>query len=83
MKARAVAYARTKNLSCTYVLMPYYAEKIMKLLASVTEVDENMGEEQLVMFVPGQELKFMTMSVEELLLSKISLFHMKSMQTAK
>mmetsp|Transcript_4585 Transcript_4585/g.6785 ORF Transcript_4585/g.6785 Transcript_4585/m.6785 type:complete len:724 (+) Transcript_4585:92-2263(+) len=65
-KARAAAYARTKNLSCTYVLMPYYAEKIMELLAAVTEVDENTGEEQLVMFVPDQELKLMTMSVEEL-----------------
>ena len=65
-KARAAAYARTKDLSCTYVLMPYYAEKILELLAPETEVDENTGEEQLVMSVPDQELKLMTMSVEEL-----------------
>jgi hypothetical protein len=65
-KARAAAYARTKNLSCTYVLMPYYAEKIMELLTAVTEVNESTGEEHLVMFVPDEELKLMTMTVEEL-----------------
>jgi hypothetical protein len=61
-KARAATYARTKNLSCTFVLMPYYAEKIMELLKP--EEDEEDGE--LVVHVPDQALMLMTMSVEEL-----------------
>lgn len=65
-KAKAAAYARTKNLSCTYVLMPYYAEKIIELLATETHINEDTGEEELVMLVPDEELKLMTMSVEEL-----------------
>jgi hypothetical protein len=44
--------------------MPFYAEKIIELLA--TEINEDTGEEELVMLVPDEELKFMTMSVEEL-----------------
>ena len=46
--------------------MPYYAEKIIELLATETHVNEDTGEEELVMLVPDEELKLMTMSVEEL-----------------
>jgi hypothetical protein len=65
-KAKAAAYARMKYLSCTYVLMPYYTEKIIELLAAETHINEDTGEEELVMLVPDEELKLMTMSVEEL-----------------
>ena len=41
-KARAAAYARTKKISVTYVLMPVYAETIFNIMAGegTKEVDE-------------------------------------------
>ena len=42
-KARAAAYARTKKISVTYVLMPVYAETIINIMAGgegTKEVDE-------------------------------------------
>lgn len=65
-KARAAAYARTKNISCTFVLMPYYVEKMMELLAPKVELDEETGEESLVLEVPDTELRMMTISAEEM-----------------
>lgn len=60
-KAKAAAYARTQNLSCTFVLMPYYLEHFLMLLKA--EADE---ESTPVLEVPDQTLKLMIMSVEEL-----------------
>ena len=68
-KARAAAYARTKKISVTYVLMPVYSENFFKLLAPEDEVDEATGETKRVMNVPeGEEgeTPVMCMSVEEL-----------------
>lgn len=65
-KARAAAYARTKNLSVTYVLMPCYSEMFFDLLKVERRVDEDGGE-RLVITVPMKDdTKLMCMSVEDL-----------------
>jgi len=66
-KARAAAYARTKKLSCTYVLMPVYSENFFELLAPEEQLDEKTGRKSLVISVPKNEnLGIMCMSVDEL-----------------
>lgn len=62
-KARSAAYARTKRLSVTYVLMPCYSEKFFDLIERRT-VD---GKEKLVLTVPLKtDEKVMCMSVDDL-----------------
>eukprot|EP00957_Ditylum_brightwellii_P034624 2625450-Ditylum_brightwellii.AAC.1 len=51
-KARAAAYARTKKLSCTYVLMPVYSESFFELMAPEVRVDEETGEKTHVIHIP-------------------------------
>jgi hypothetical protein len=62
-KARAAAYARTKRLSVTYVLMPCYSEVFFEMIER-RNVD---GTEKLVMTVPlKNDTKVMCMSVDYL-----------------
>ncbi len=64
-KARAAAYARSKNLSVTFVLMPCYSEVFFNMMN--IRKDEITGKDTLVMQVPGgYDAKIMVMSVEEL-----------------
>jgi len=67
-KARAAAYAHTKRLSVTYVLMPVYSEEFFKLLDPTTAVDEKTGETTHVLSVPSdhEDAQVMCMSVDEL-----------------
>ena len=62
-KARAAAYAKTKNLSVTFVLMPCYSEMFFDMLDK--RADGN-GKEKVVLQIPTKDAKFMCMSVEEL-----------------
>jgi hypothetical protein len=64
-KARAAAYARNKNLSVTFVLMPCYSEVFFDMMH--IRKDE-AGKEKLVMQIPGgrEDAKIMVMSIEEL-----------------
>jgi len=63
-KARAAAYARTKKLSVTFVLMPCYAETFFDMIERRTGED---GKEKLVLTVPlKNDKKVMCMSVEDL-----------------
>ena len=65
-KAKAAAYARTKNLSVTYVLMPCYSEMFFDLLKVERRMDED-GSERFVITVPMQDdTKLFCMSVEDL-----------------
>jgi len=65
-KARAASYARTKKLSCTFVLMPVYAESFFELMAPEEKFDKN-GHRSLVISVPKDEnASLMCMSVDEL-----------------
>jgi nucleoside-diphosphate-sugar epimerase len=65
-KAKAAAYARTKNLSVTYVLMPCYSEMFFDLLKVERRMDEDGGE-RFVITVPMQDdTKLFCMSVEDL-----------------
>ena len=67
IRARAAAYARTKKLSCTFVLMPCYSEMFYKLLMPQLVVDEGTGEERAIMTVPTKDdTKVMCMSVDDL-----------------
>jgi len=43
-KARAAAYARTKRISCTYVLMPVYNKRFFEMLAPEVEEKEEGGD---------------------------------------
>lgn len=70
-KAKAASYARTKKLSCTYVLMPVYSERFFELLAPEAEINEETGETDLVMHLPKAEEgeedpKVMCMSIDDL-----------------
>lgn len=64
-RARAAAYARSKSLSVTFVLMPCYSEVFFDMME--VRKDDN-GKEKVVMQVPGgrEDAKVMVMSVEEL-----------------
>ena len=65
-KARAAAYARTKNLSVTYVLMPCYSEMFLELLKVDRRLDED-GAEKFVITVPMQDdTKLFCFNVEDL-----------------
>ena len=70
-KAKAASYARTKRLSCTYVLMPVYSERFFELLAPEVELNEETGENELVMHLPKpkegeEEPQVMCMSIDDL-----------------
>jgi hypothetical protein len=64
-KARAAAYARSKSLSVTFVLMPCYSELFFDMIEK--QVDK-AGNTKLVLQVPlkDKDAKVMCMSVEEL-----------------
>ena len=63
-KAKAAAYARTKKLSVTFVLMPCYSETFFDMIER--RVDED-GQEKLVLTVPlKNDKKVMCMSVDDL-----------------
>jgi hypothetical protein len=65
-KARAAAYARTKNLSVTYVLMPCYSEMFFDLLKVERRMDEEGGERFVITVPMKDDTKLMCMSVEDL-----------------
>lgn len=81
-KAKAAAYARTKKLSVTYVILPCYSELFLDMIkkypapsASPTGVDDNASgsssepakHEKLVLTVPvDKDSKVMCMSVDDL-----------------
>lgn len=63
-KARAAAYARTKRLSVTYVLMPCYSELFFDMIER-RAVDN--GEDKFVLTVPlKNDKRVMCMSVDDL-----------------
>lgn len=63
-KSRAAAYARTKRLSVTYVLMPCYSENFFDMIERRPTED---GVEKFVMKVPlKDDKKVMCMSVDDL-----------------
>ncbi|KAL3903650.1 MAG: hypothetical protein SGILL_010367, partial [Bacillariaceae sp.] len=64
-KAKAASYARNKNLSVTFVLVPCYSEVFFDMMQ--VHKDEE-GREKLVMKIPGgrEDAKIMVMSIEEL-----------------
>ena len=66
-KARAASYARTKKISCTFVLMPVYTESFFELMAPEETFDKD-GHRSLVISVPKEEQNtpLMCMSVDEL-----------------
>lgn len=62
-KARAAAYARTKKISVTYILMPCYSEVFFDMIEKRIE----QGKEKLVLTIPlKNDAKVMCMSVDEL-----------------
>jgi hypothetical protein len=64
-KARAAAYARTKKLSVTYVLMPCYSEVFFDMIQRRS--DEDGGKDRIVLAVPlKNDDRVMCMSVDEL-----------------
>ena len=66
-KVRAAAYAKSKNLSITFVLMPCYSEAFFDMIER--HVDETSGKERIVIKLPlasDENAKVMCMSVEEL-----------------
>jgi len=64
-KARAANYARSKKLSCTYVLMPVYTESFFDLMIPEEKIVDN--KKSLTLTIPKEEnLGFMCMSVDEL-----------------
>ena len=81
-KAKAAAYARTKKLSVTYVILPCYSELFLDMIqkypappASPTGVDDAGGssgnqpikQDRLVLTVPvNKDAKVMCMSVDDL-----------------
>lgn len=63
-KARAAAYARSKNLSVTFVLMPCYSEVFFDMIEVQKSED---GKDRLILQVPsGNGGKVMCMSLDEL-----------------
>ena len=63
-KARIAAYARSKKISVTFVLMPCYSESFFQMMDVRNNGD---GKEKLVLKLPaGNGHKIMCMSVEEL-----------------
>jgi len=63
-KARAASYARSKNMSVTFVLMPCYSEVFFDMIEVRKDSD---GKEKIVLQVPaGKGGKVMCMSLEEL-----------------
>lgn len=67
-KARAAAYARTKKLSVTYVLMPCYSEMFFDMIEHKTSSDgKHRHKNKLVLTIPlKNDQKVMCMSVEDL-----------------
>ncbi len=63
-KARTAAYARSKKMSVTFVLMPCYSEAFFRMMDVRSDGD---GKEKLVLKLPSSNgQKIMCMSVEEL-----------------
>lgn len=63
-KARAAAYARTKKLSVTYILMPCYSEMFFDRIEKRIGAD---GNEKFVLTLPlSNDTKVMCMSVDDL-----------------
>jgi hypothetical protein len=64
-KARMAAYARSKQLSVTFVLMPCYSEVFFDM---ITKIVDDQGNERHVLQIPLKHgnAKVMCMSVEEL-----------------
>jgi len=54
-KIRAAAYARSKNISCTYLLVPIYSEDIFKITIPDVLVDSTTGEKRRIFSVPEGE----------------------------
>jgi hypothetical protein len=51
-KVRAAAYARSKSISSTYLLVPVYSEEIFKMTLPELLIDSNTGEENRFFSVP-------------------------------
>jgi len=65
-KARAAAYARTKKLSVTYVLMPCYSELFFDRIERRIDEDDS-NKQKLVLTLPlKNDTKVMCMSVDDL-----------------
>jgi hypothetical protein len=63
-KARAAAYARTKKLSVTYILMPCYSEMFFDRIEKRTGPD---GQDKFVLTLPlKDDTKVMCMSIDDL-----------------
>ena len=63
-KARAAAYARTKKLSVTYILMPCYSEMFFENIQKRTGDD---GKEKFILTLPlKDDTKVMCMSIDDL-----------------
>eukprot|EP00980_Cylindrotheca_fusiformis_P029257 scaffold22778_cov166-Cylindrotheca_fusiformis.AAC.4 len=62
-KARAAAYARSKKLSVTFVLMPCYSETFFDMMEVRKDED---GKDRLILQIPSDNGKVMCMSLDEL-----------------
>ena len=62
-RARCAAYARTKKLSVTFVLLPYYSEKFFEKIGSSTAE----GKQNVTFDIPSpkKETKVVCMSIDE------------------
>lgn len=70
-KARAASYARTKRLSCTFVLLPLYSERFFELLAPEMKENDNGDGFDMIMHVPkadegDEEPRLICMSIDDL-----------------
>ncbi len=70
-KAKAASYARTKKLSCTFVLLPLYSERFFELLAPELKENGDASDSDMVMHVPrveegDEELQVMCTSIDDL-----------------
>ena len=63
-RARAAAYAKTKKLSVTIVLLPYYSESFFNRMSQSTVE----GKQTIVFDVPAdeQQTKYVCMSIDDL-----------------
>jgi len=55
LKVRVVAYARSKMISCTYLLVPIYSEEIFKMTMPDIFIDSSTGEERRMFSLPQGE----------------------------
>jgi len=54
-KVRAAVYARSKSISCTYILVPIYSEEIFKMTMPDVLIDSNTGEARHIFSLPQGE----------------------------